>query len=967
VSRSLLLPALALLPLLAAALLAFVDNRHRRTAAWIAGVATLAGCALVGLMAPSILAGEVLRWSVDWLPALGLRLGFRVDGLAWLFVLLIVGIGALVVLYGAYYLGEDDPPARFFLFLMLFMAAMLGVVTADNLILLVVFWELTSLSSFLLIGYWHGRGVNHEGTDLGREARQGARMALTITGAGGLCLLAGVLLIGHIVGSTQLDVVLASGDKIRAHPMYLPALVLVLLGCFTKSAQFPFHFWLPHAMAAPTPVSAYLHSATMVKAGVFLLARLYPALGQSEAWFWIVSLTGLATLVFAAWVALFKHDLKGLLAYSTVSHLGLITLLFGLDSPLAVVAGVFHILNHATFKASLFMAAGIIDHETGTRDMRKLNGLWTSMPITGVLAMVASGAMAGVPLLNGFLSKEMFFAEAVAKEGHGVMEWLLPLGATLAGVFSVAYSLRFIHDTFFNGDPVGLTKTPHEPPRFMRVPVELLVVICLAVGLLPSLTVGGLLAVGAQAALYGGPSGDLPAYKLAIWHGFNLPLAMSAVALAGGVALYFLLQRRVNLHRLDRAPVVTRTGGRDVFMSLLQAGVAATMRVTGGLQTGNLQHYLAVLFVVILLAGALPWWVASAPWQWPTTPLTGAAAPGPGFVVIWALTMVATVATLWCHERRLLALLLIGAVGLGVSLAFVWFSAPDLALTQLLVEVATIILMVLALRWLPAESAAATRGSALRRTRDGVIAVACGTGVAVLAWSVFALPFDSISPYFLQTAIPEGGGSNAVNVIIVDYRALDTLGEIAVVGIAGVIIHALLDGWRVPAALPGAQALPPRPTDSHPLMLALITRLLLPLAALVSVYLFLRGHNLPGGGFIAGLVLAIALVMQWVANGEAYVSRRVRTDFSPWIAWGLLIAGGTGLASWFFGAPFLTSTYDYPLWPLVGHVPLASASAFDLGVFLTVVGGVMLALVAMSRLTAGAPPAATPDRPETAR
>jgi multicomponent K+:H+ antiporter subunit A len=350
---------LALLPWLGALLVACLPGHARRGAALLAGITALAATALVLATGPAVFGGEVLRWSVPWLPALGLQFGFRLDGLAWLFALLITGIGALVVLYAAWYLDPKDPAPRFFTFLMLFMGAMLGVVLADNLVLLVLFWELTSLSSFLLIGYWKHRA----------DARDGARMALTITGLGGLCLLAGVLLIGHIVGSTQLDVVLASGDLIRAHPLYETALVLVLLGAFTKSAQFPFHFWLPHAMAAPTPVSSYLHSATMVKAGVFLLARLYPALGSSEPWFWIVSLTGLATLLIGAYIAIFQHDLKGLLAYSTISHLGLITLLFGLDSPLAVVAGVFHIINHATFKAGLFMSAGIIDHECGTRDM----------------------------------------------------------------------------------------------------------------------------------------------------------------------------------------------------------------------------------------------------------------------------------------------------------------------------------------------------------------------------------------------------------------------------------------------------------------------------------------------------------------------------------------------------------------------------------------------------------------------
>ncbi|MEN9629220.1 MAG: hypothetical protein RJA10_2447, partial [Pseudomonadota bacterium] len=576
------LPLLALLPWLGALLLACLPTGSRRGTAWLAGLVALLATALALSQAGAVLGGQVLRWSVDWVPALGLSLGLRMDGLAWLFVLLICGIGSLVVLYAAWYLDPADPARRFFVFLLLFMGAMLGVVLADNLILLVVFWELTSLSSFLLIGYWHRR----------EDAREGARMALTITGAGGLCLLAGVLLIGHIAGSFSLDAVLAAGDRIRAHALYEVALVLVLLGAFTKSAQFPFHFWLPHAMAAPTPVSAYLHSATMVKAGVFLLARLYPALGGSEPWFWIVSLSGLSTMLLGAYAAIFQHDLKGLLAYSTISHLGLITLLFGLDEPLAVVAGVFHIINHAVFKAGLFMSAGIIDHECGTRDMRRINGLMKLMPFTATLGMVAAAAMAGVPLLNGFLSKEMFFAEALAKDSYRAMEWLLPAAATLAGVFSVAYSLRFIHDTFFNGEPIDLPRTPHEAPFFMRLPVMLLVLLCVGVGLAPTWTAGPLLAVAAQAAAFGAPGPALPPYTLALWHGLNLPLLMSAVAVAGGALLYAGLHRFINLHRVVRLPGWIRHGGREFFLALQQAGLRSARALTGALQNGRLQRYL---------------------------------------------------------------------------------------------------------------------------------------------------------------------------------------------------------------------------------------------------------------------------------------------------------------------------------------------------------------------------------------
>ena len=916
---------IALLPFAGALLLALLPNGRRRLSAWLAGVFPLTGLALALMGAPSILAGEVLRWSVDWVPALGLSFGFRMDGLAWLFALLILGIGALVVLYAAYYLHHEDPPARFFQFLLLFMGAMLGVVLADNLVLLVVFWEATSLSSFLLIGYWKDR----------KDAREGARMALAITGAGGLALLGGVLLIGHIVGSVKLDAVLAAGATIRAHPLYLPALVLVLLGAFTKSAQFPFHFWLPHAMAAPTPVSAYLHSATMVKAGVFLLARLYPALGGSDAWFWIVAPIGLATLLLGAYFAIFKHDLKGLLAYSTISHLGLITLLFGLDSPLAIVAGVFHILNHATFKASLFMAAGIIDHETGSRDMRKLNGLWKYMPWTALLAIIASSAMAGVPLLNGFLSKEMFFAEALESNARPVMGWLLPVAATLAGVFSVAYSTRFIHDVFFNGEPVGLPKTPHEPPRFMRVPVEVLVFACLAVGIAPGLTVGPILAAGARAAL-GAP---LPAYSLAVWHGFNTPLAMSFIALAGGVALYFGLHRFIDLHRIVQLP----RGGREAFVFVLAKTVKAARDLTLGLQNGSLQRYLSLLMVMALTAGLLPFLLGAA---FRATP-GPSTAPSPAFILLWLVGIAAAFATLVEFQRRLLALTVLGAVGLVVALVFVYLSAPDLALTQLLVEVATVILMMLALNWLPRESP--PERSAARRLVHAVVACAAGLGVTAVVWLVLAQPFDSISPYFLRTAVPLGGGSNAVNVIIVDYRGFDTLGEITVLGIAALIIAALLHGRRPPdirsVPLPG-----PTERNAYPLMLKLVTRLLLPLAVLVAVHLFLRGHNLPGGGFIAGLVLAIAMMLLGLGHGEQWVDERLRTDFRHWIAAGLLIAALTGVASWMLGHPFLTSTYDYPVLPLVGAVPLASASLFDLGVFLTVVGGTMVMLTAIGRL-----------------
>ena len=450
---------LLLLPFAGALVAACMPGASRDRPALIAGGATLAALLLAASRFNTIVAGEVLLARVHWLPQFGIDLILRMDGLAWLFTVMILGIGLLVLLYARYYMSRRDPVPRFYAYMLAFMGAMLGVVLSGNLIQLVVFWELTSFTSFLLIGYWQERN----------DARRGARMAFTVTTIGGLCLLAGVLLLGHIVGSYELDAVLAAGERIRAHPWYLAVLVLVALGALTKSAQFPFHFWLPHAMAAPTPVSAYLHSATMVKAGVFLLIRLWPALAGTSEWTWLLGSAGTCTLLLGSFYAIFQTDMKGLLAYSTISHLGLIMVLLSIGTPLSVVAAIFHTINHALFKASLFMAVGIIDHESGTRDLRLLGGLRRAMPHTAALAIVASAAMAGVPLMNGFLSKEMFFSETMQVGGSD--NWWMSVAALMMGLFSVVYSLRFI-SVFFGPRSHVLPSQPHEPPRWMRVPLS---------------------------------------------------------------------------------------------------------------------------------------------------------------------------------------------------------------------------------------------------------------------------------------------------------------------------------------------------------------------------------------------------------------------------------------------------------------------------------------------------------------
>lgn len=913
-----ILLALVFAPFLAVILPFLVAQRGRTWIALATAVAPLIAITLLLSQGPGVLGGEIISVKYAWITQLGLNLSFRLDGLSFLFSLLILGIGLLVILYARYYLSDQERVARFFACLLLFMGSMLGLVLAGNLLLMLMFWELTSLSSFLLIGFW-----SHQ-----TAARQGARMALTVTGGGGLALLAGILVIGHVVGSYELVDVLAAGDLLRADSLYPVALVLVLLGVFTKSAQFPFHFWLPHAMSAPTPVSAYLHSATMVKAGVFLLARLYPLLSGTDWWFYLVTFTGLTTLLVGAVTALFQHDLKGLLAYSTISHLGLITLLFGLDSDFAPVAAIFHIINHATFKASLFMAAGIIDHETGSRDMRRINGLWKYMPHTAILAMVASLAMAGVPLLNGFLSKEMFFSETLHQHLLGSFSWLLPTMATIAGVFSVAYSLRFIHDVFFNGTPINLPKfPPHEPPRYMKIPVEVLVFCCLLVGILPAFTIDSLLAAAAQASL----GHALPEYSLAIWHGFNMPLLMSVLALIGGVIVYS--QRAPLFLWYEGLPDIN---ARMIFEGGVRFLYGSVSRTLARIENGSLQRYISLLLVSVI--------VMLTVWLTPLSQITGEVVLtpiDPLTALGLAVMGISALLTMGFHRQRLTALLMLSVVGLVVAMTFARFSAPDLALTQLVVEVVTILLMLLVVYFLPAQGPIEV--TSLLRLRDAIIAASCAVLMAVLTFAVLTRPYQSIADFFLANSLTGGGGTNVVNVILVDFRGFDTLGEISVLAITAIATVALLQGLSLPRARVDTKGRA-WSTEAHPMVLGMLARLILPLALLVSVFIFLRGHNEPGGGFIAGLITSVALVLLQVAYGQDWVQSRMGISLPKLAASGVLIAAATGLASLTLGYPFLTSTFVHINLPLVGEIELASAMLFDTGVYLTVVGGTLLIL-----------------------
>ena len=931
-----LLIIIILLPLLAGTLLtawsgAMPSGGYRRRTAWIAGAVAASSLGLLLIQAPAVMNGETVRLFTQWVPEIGMNLGLKLDGLSLMFAMLITGMGLLIIVYADSYLGKNDPVGKFYSTLMLFMAAMLGIVLSDNLLLMMVFWELTSISSFLLVGYWNHRA----------DARDGARMALTITGGGGLAMLGGFVLLGQMAGTYEISEMVANAAVIQADANYPIALILILVGCFTKSAQFPFHFWLPQAMAAPTPVSAYLHSATMVKAGIFLLARLTPVIGGTELFMGIVTTTGLVTVAFAAFIALFRQDLKGLLAYSTISHLGLITFLIGLGSPLAAVGAIFHILNHATFKAALFMTAGIIDHETGTRDMRKLGGLWRLMPWTATLAMTATAAMAGVPLFNGFLSKEMFLTEAVIFAQSGGWRWAVPALATLAALCSVAYSVRLVHDIFFNGPARDLPNAhPHDPPMGMKAPVILLAVLCVVVGLLPALTLGPLVLVASTAMLGHAP----PEFHLAIWHGFNLPLLLSMLALVGGALFYFRINAGNRLHRLDIERWFGALTGPKVFWKTNDGVFGGAGRLTALLEIGSLQRYVAWMLIASIVVAVSTLFTGEIP-QTGSRELLPVSLPA---LVLWGLMLLASGWLALRHHNRLQSVVITGVIGLVTAMTFVGFSAPDLALTQLSVEVVSTVLLLMGLALLPAHTP--IESSFNRKIRDGSLALIGGAGMAWLTWMMITRDHDSIAWYFLNQSAIAGGGTNVVNVILVDFRGYDTFGEITVLGIAAIGVLALMDGMRTrrPA---GDEAGRSWTFAAQPLMLRVAARIVLPLALVVSLYIFMRGHNMPGGGFIAGLITAVALVLQYMAMGQSRAEVLLHAAggrrFVRWIGTGLAIAGLTGAGAFVLGQPFLTSAHGHPFVPLLGALPLATAALFDLGVYITVVGATLLTIATL--------------------
>jgi multicomponent Na+:H+ antiporter subunit A len=734
----------------------------RGTTGWLLALLPLGLAVYFASNAHLVASGHPLHESYPWVPALGVNLSFRLDGLGLLFALLITGVGALILVYAGGYLAGHAQLGRLYAFLLMFMASMLGLVLTDNLLALFVFWELTSLSSYLLIGFDHERG----------EARAAALQALLVTGGGGLALLAGLLLLGQAGGSLELSTLLGQADTLRSHPLYVPGLLLILVGAFTKSAQFPFHFWLPGAMEAPTPVSAYLHSATMVKAGIYLLARLSPALGGTDIWVWTVTVVGGATMLVGAWLALVQSDLKRVLAYSTISALGTLTLLLGLGGTLAVKAAMAFLLGHALYKGALFLVAGALDHETGTRDADRLGGLFRAMPVTALAAGVAALSMAGVPPLFGFLSKELSYEAALhAPAAAWVTAGVVAANILLVAVAGVAGLRPFL------GKAIPTPRPAHEAPPSLWLGPLALAGLSIALGVWPAL--GADVLVSAAGTFVLGGAVDT---HLTLWHGLTPAFALSAVTLVGGVSVYAgrgLLRRAAS-----RWDSFGRWGPAGWYELALRALSGLALGQTRLLQSGYLRYYLMIVLVTTAgLAGATlvgrGRLVEPADWS-------GLHFYDAGLVVLILLATVATVLA----RSRLAAIAALGVVGYSVALVFVLFGAPDVAMTQFLVETLTVILFVVVFCHLP-ESPALSR--ALARGRDAMLAAAVGVLMTALVLIATEVQYHApISSYFAEHSLPDAHGRNLVNVILVDFRGLDTLGEITVLAVAGVGVYALL-------------------------------------------------------------------------------------------------------------------------------------------------------------------------------
>ncbi|SMQ71386.1 Na+/H+ antiporter subunit A [Agreia sp. VKM Ac-1783] len=926
---------------------------------------------------PAVTRGETPTELHPWVPQLDLALAFRLDPLSLTMALIVTGVGALVVLYCArYFRRGEDGLGRFSGVLLAFAGAMFGLVVSDDIYVLFMFWEATTVFSYLLIGQYTAK----------RKSRGAALQALLVTTAGGLAMLVGVVILAVESGTTRVSQIVA--DPPQASGLITVAVLLVLVGALSKSAQVPLHFWLPSAMAAPTPVSAYLHAAAMVKAGIFLIALLVPAFGETPGWRPLLVAVGVLTMLVGGWRALRQHDLKLLLAYGTVSQLGFLTVVVGYGTRNAALAGITLITGHALFKATLFLVVGIIDNRLGTRDLRKISGLGRQAPLLAVVATLAAASMAGLPPLIGFVAKEAVFTALLEDAEHGAPLGLVALiGVALGSVLTVAYTARFLWGAFARKPGVEPAEFVHEHVDFLISPA-ILALASLALGIASPLLdplfgryadgvapLSGEALAASTSATAAGDTVEIPdAAHLALWHGLEPALGISAITLVLGLAL-FAARTRVSAIQNRVPSLIDSARGYSRVVHLVDRGAVRLTRLT---QTGSLPIYVATILVVLVaavgtalaLVGELPG--SLRPWDSP--------AQLPIAIVMGVATIAAARA-----QKRFMAVVLVGVTGYGMAALFALQGAPDLALTQALVETVTLVTFVLVLRRLP--SAIGQDHSRRHRIVRAVIGV--GVGILMSVVAVVALGSriaEPISLRFPELAYEGGHGRNVVNVLLVDIRGWDTLGELSVLVVAATGVASLVflsrrssdmprlgpeterprwfarrtrmaeapveatssagatpDGaapsqergnQRTPWLLAGKTLAP----ENRSIILEVVVRLLFHSAIVVSVYLLFAGHNIPGGGFAGGLVAGLAFVARYLAAGRFELGEAAPIDAGKLLGFGVLFAGGTALVPIFFGVDALTSTWFEAELPVIGHVEFVTSTLFDIGVYLIVVG-----------------------------
>lgn len=922
-----------------------LNQRVRTTQmGWLLALFPLVAFGLLLLRIPAVNEGVVFTWRWEWLPSMGVGLGFYVDSLALFFALIVTFIGVLVVVYAGQYFKGDQGAWRFLTYLLLFMGSMLGLVMAGDVLTLFIFWEGTSMLSYLLVAYKY----KYE------EARKGAFRALFITAGGGIAMLAGLLFVSYVAGGTDFQTILSSGDVLRENEFYLVMLVLVSFGAFTKSAQVPAHIWLPGAMSAPTPASAYLHSATMVKAGIYLMARMNPALGFTEPWFWLLTIAGGMTMITGAYLGLKQNDLKGLLAYSTISQLGILMMLIGQDIPEAYKALVIGVLAHALYKSALFLTAGIVDHETGTRDLRRLGGLAKVMPFTFAAALLAALSMAGLPPMFGFLAKETLLATAVHPSLPPVIAELIRWGTVVAGALMLAQAGLLIWETFL-GKPKDDSIHGHEAPWAMWLAPLIPAALSIIFSILPGPKEEATFLAGAAAAAYG----DKVKVNFILFHGLTVEFALSLVAITLGTIL-FLSRHRVRAWQDRVLPGLSFNRLYEWVLRSIDRGAYAATR----LQQGRLRVYLMMMVattaVLVLYWGWGNLWPGLSGLSMPTLDRTGEI----DFLYLFSLFVVVGASLAAVVLRRdFSAILALGASGLAVAIIFALEPAPDVALVQIVVDILSLVILVLALGRLPrrqrraAQEISTVGRERLSRNLWWDIGVSLGIGLVVTLVTFLVLmerPFNEslVTPFYEMAAKPQTGATDIVGAIVVDFRALDTVIEIAVFSVAGLGIYTLLRyaarkfGDRAePADLEPRRKLPTRGIGSLPTsaFIRVPSYVTLPIAMVLGATHMMYGHDQPGDGFTAGVIISLAIGLWYVVFGWEETSRRL-----PWlrprilIESGILLAISVGMVAFFVDGSFLGNV-DFGEMvglPLPKGFHISTSFLLEVAICLTVLGSV---------------------------